>query len=90
MSDLGLNRNKQKIRALVIDTQFLCPEELADFNVRPRTHHRLENVNIFLADGRVVTSKNRDGRFTVDLTNYADIRNAFSKILDVFEQADKE
>jgi len=90
LNDPGLNRKKNKIKALVVDTQFICPEDLIQFNIKPRTHHKLESVNILFNDNRVVSSKNEDKRFTVDLTNYADIRNAFSKILDVFEEADME
>lgn len=90
LSNLGKNRDGHAIRALAIDTQFLCPDELADFNVKPRTNHRLKLVNILLADGHVVSCRNADGRFTVDLQNYADIRNAFSKILDALEEADEE
>ena len=90
LSNLGLNRKKQKIKALVLDTQFLCPDDLANFNVKPRTHHDLKTVNIFFAGGHVVSRKNEDNRFTVDVRDYADIRNAFSKILETFEEADKE
>ncbi|MBN2590642.1 MAG: type II secretion system protein [Sedimentisphaerales bacterium] len=90
LSDLGLNRNNNRMKALVIDTQFICSEDLASFNIKPRTHHNLEIANILLADNQVVSCRNDDDRFTVDLTNYADIRNAFSKILDVFEEGDQE
>jgi len=31
-----------------------------------------------------------DGRYTADLLNYAEIRNAFDKILKVLEQADSD
>ncbi len=90
LTDLGLNRKKQKIKALVIDTQFVCPDDLAQFNVRPRTHHNLEIANILLADNQVASTRNDDNRFTVDLTSYEEIRNAFSKILDVFEEGDRK
>lgn len=90
IENLGENRNGRPIRALVIDTIFLCPPDLAAFNVKPRTNHRQKIANILHADGHVVSRPNADGRFTVDLQNFAEIRNAFSKILEVLERADVE
>lgn len=90
LSNPGRNRNGRAIRALVMDTQFLCPEDLGKFSVYPRTHHRERLVNILFKEGHVASCMNTDGEFTVDLRNYADIRNAFSKILGVLERADEE
>ncbi len=90
LADLGNNRNGLPIRALAIDTQFLSPPDLAIFNVKPRTHHQLRFVSILSADGSVASQRNADGRFTVDLRNYGDIHEAFSRILQVLEQADAE
>jgi prepilin-type N-terminal cleavage/methylation domain-containing protein/prepilin-type processing-associated H-X9-DG protein len=87
---LGDNRNGRPIRALVIDTMFLCPPELAAFNVKPRTHHRQQVANILFSDGHAVGRPNKDGRFTVDVTDFSQIRGAFNRILQVFEQADTE
>ena len=78
------------MRALAVDTQFLCSSDLADFNVKPHTHHRQKLVNILFSDSHVTSCLNADARFTVDLREYSEIRNAFSKILDVLEQADEE
>ena len=86
----GLNRNGQPIRALVIDTLFLCPEDLAAFNVKPRTHHRQQSATILFSDGHVVARRNKDNRFTVDVTDYSQVRDSFNKILQVFERADAE
>jgi len=90
LDHLGDNRNRLPIRALAIDTGFLCPPELAEFNVKPRTHHRQRFANILFVDGHVASRPNRDGRFTVDLRDFAEIRDAFNKILKVLEQADTE
>jgi prepilin-type N-terminal cleavage/methylation domain-containing protein/prepilin-type processing-associated H-X9-DG protein len=90
LDSLGLNRNGQPIRALVIDTLFLCPEDLAVFNVRPRTHHQKKSATILFADGHAVSRLNKDNRFTVDVTDYSQIRDSFNKILSVLEQADLE
>jgi len=88
LDHLGLNRNGQPIRALAIDTLFLCPPDLDAFNVKPRTHHREKFANILNADGSVASRPNRDGRFTVDLRDYGQLYDAFNLILKVLEQAD--
>jgi prepilin-type processing-associated H-X9-DG protein len=90
LDNLGLNRNGLPIRALALDTLFLSPADLAAFNVRPRTHHQQRFANILFADGHAVSRRNRDSRFTVDLRNYDEVRQAFDRILRVFENADQE
>jgi len=90
LDNLGNNRNDQPIRALVIDTQFLCAPGLAPFGITPSTHHRQRMANILFSDGHAVSRPNRDGRFVVDLRNYSEVRDAFNKILKVLEQADTE
>lgn len=89
LENLGSNRNGRPIRALAIDTQFLCPPDLESFNVRPRTHHRQQLADVLFADGSVASRPNRQGRYTVDLRDYAALRDAFSRILEVLEQADE-
>jgi prepilin-type N-terminal cleavage/methylation domain-containing protein len=86
----GLNRDGVSIRVLALDTQFLAPPDLAAFNVKSRTHHRLQFANLLRTDGSVTARSNRDGRFTVDLREYGDIRDAFSRILKVLEAGDRE
>ena len=54
------------------------------------THHHQRAANILFSDSHTVSRPNRDGRYLVDLSNYADIGNAFDKILKVLEQADTE
>jgi prepilin-type N-terminal cleavage/methylation domain-containing protein/prepilin-type processing-associated H-X9-DG protein len=87
---LGDNRNGRPIRALAIDTQFLCPPTLESFNVKPRTHHRQRFANILFADGSVVSRLNADGRYLVDVRDYAELRGAFDRILRVLEHADDQ
>lgn len=87
---LGDNRNGHPVRALALDTQFLCPPDLDSFNIKPRTHHRQRIANILFSDGHVVSRPNRDGRFTVDVTDYAQLRDGFNKILSALERADEE
>ncbi len=90
LDNLGQNRQGEPIRALAIDTLFLCPPELATYNVRPRTHHRERTASILYADGHVTSRRNLGGRYTVDVRDYAELRNSFSRILKVLETADAE
>jgi prepilin-type N-terminal cleavage/methylation domain-containing protein len=77
-----------RLDSLAIDTQFLAPPDLAAFNVRSRTHHRLKFADVLHADGSVLSRPNRDARFTMDFREYGDIREAFDRILRVLEEAD--
>jgi prepilin-type N-terminal cleavage/methylation domain-containing protein len=90
LDNLGTNRNGLLIRALAIDTLFLCPSDLAAFNVKSRTHHGQKFADILFSDGSALSRPNKDGRFTVDLRDYGDIHDAFNRILMVLEQADAE
>jgi prepilin-type N-terminal cleavage/methylation domain-containing protein/prepilin-type processing-associated H-X9-DG protein len=90
LDNLGLNRNGAPIRALAIDTSFLCPADLAAYGVKQNTHHRQRFADILFADGHVLSRRNADKRFTVDVTNYGDITSSFDRILKVLEQADTE
>ena len=90
LDDLGNNRNGLPIRALVIDTQFLCAPDMAIFGITPSTHHHQRAADILFSDGHALARPNADGRFVVDLRNTAEVRTAFDKILKVLEQADTE
>jgi prepilin-type processing-associated H-X9-DG protein len=90
LNSLGQNRNNRQIRALVIDTMFLCPPALEAFNIKPRTHHRMKLANILYADGAVTSHANVNNKFTVDVRSYGDLYQAFDRILKVFEAADAE
>lgn len=88
LDNLGLNRQGQPVRALAIDSLFLCPPDLEAFNVKPRTHHRLKFADVLSSDGSVASRLNRESRFTVDLRSPGDLRDAFDRILTVLEAAD--
>lgn len=90
LDDLGQNRNGSPIRALGIDTQFLCPPDLETFNIKPRTHHQQKSVDILFSDGHAISRLNTNGRWVVDLREYSELRDGFNKILNVLEQADLE
>ena len=90
LDSLGTNRNGASLRALVIDTQFLCPPGMAAFGITPSTHHRQRFADIVFADGHVLAGPNAKGQFTVDLGNNFNLNNSFDAILKIFEQADIE
>lgn len=88
LDHLGENRQGRAIRALVMDTQFVCPSGFAEFNVKPRTHHQRSLANILFSDGHAVSQPNEGDRFTVDMGTYDALQRAFDRILSVLEQAD--
>ncbi len=90
LDNLGKNRNGWSVRALAIDTMFLPPPDLANWNVKPHTHHQQRFANILFSDSHVASCSNEDGRFTVDVRNPSQLRNTFSMILEVLERADTE
>jgi prepilin-type N-terminal cleavage/methylation domain-containing protein/prepilin-type processing-associated H-X9-DG protein len=87
LDNLGKNSAGQPIRALALDTQFLCPPGWSGFGVTPSTHHQQQIANILFSDGHTASRPNTDGRFTVNLT-LANSEQSFSIILDAFQQAD--
>jgi prepilin-type N-terminal cleavage/methylation domain-containing protein len=90
LDSLGLNRNGLPIRALAMDTIYLCPADLAPYGVKPATNHRRRFADILFADGHELSRPNAGARFTVEVATYADILNSFSRILSALEQADAE
>jgi hypothetical protein len=90
LDNLGLNRHGLPIRALGIDTQFLCSPALAPYNVLPSTHHQQVYASILFSDGHTAARPNTAGCFVVDLGNNTDPATAFSLILSVLERADTE
>ena len=90
LDNLGLNRNGQAIRALAVDALFLCPPSLELFNVKSRTQHQRRFADVLHADGSAASRQNRDARYTVGLRSYADLHDAFNRILTVLEQADAQ
>jgi prepilin-type N-terminal cleavage/methylation domain-containing protein/prepilin-type processing-associated H-X9-DG protein len=90
LDSLGFNRNGLPIRALAIDTEFVCSSALAAYNVVPSTHHQQKYADILFADGHVAARPNTGGCFVVNLGNDVDPANAFNMILSVLEQADTE
>jgi prepilin-type processing-associated H-X9-DG protein len=89
LDSMGLNDNGQPIRALALDTMFLCPPEVASFGVTPSTHHQQKFANILFCDGHAVSRPNTNAQFTVDVS-LVDLSQAFAMILGVLQQADTE
>jgi len=48
------------------------------------------SLTVRFADGHAVSRPNKERRFTVDVRNYGELRDAFNKMLGVLEQADAE
>ena len=90
LDDLGANRNGQPIRALALDTQFLCSPALAPYNVLPSTHHQQAYADILFSDGHAAKRKNSGGCFVVNLGSNVNPADAFAMILTVLELADTE
>ncbi len=90
LDSLGVNRKGVSVRALAIDTQFLCTPGMASFGILPSTHHQQRSANILFADGHAASRPNTNGRFTVDLGGNVNLYTAFDLILKVLEQADTE
>lgn len=90
LENLGNNRNGKPIRALALDSQFLCSGDVATYGVKPSTHHRQKIANIVFSDGHVSAQLNNTGRYTIDLRNNADLYDAFNRILRVLEVADEQ
>jgi prepilin-type N-terminal cleavage/methylation domain-containing protein len=89
LDNLGQNRNGQPIRALAIDTQFLCPAGFSTFGITTSTHHQQKSANILFSDAHAVSRPNANGQFDVNLT-VTDLGQAFSLILGVMETADTQ
>jgi hypothetical protein len=90
LDNLGLNRNGLPIRALAIDTQFLCSPALAAYNVLPSTHHRQAYADILFSDGHAATRPNTAGAFVVNLGSNVNPAEGFALILSVLERADSQ
>jgi|DewCreStandDraft_4_1066084.scaffolds.fasta_scaffold04943_5 prepilin-type N-terminal cleavage/methylation domain-containing protein/prepilin-type processing-associated H-X9-DG protein len=90
LANLGRNRDGQRIRALLIDTQFPAPEGFASFGIVSRTHHGQRWANVLFSDGHAIAYPNANERFTVRLADINALRNAFDRILKVLEIADAE
>jgi prepilin-type processing-associated H-X9-DG protein len=90
LESLGNNRNGLPIRALAVDTQFLCAPGMATFGINPNSHHQHRVANILFADGHALSRQNNTGQYTVDLGESFDLHSAFDVILKVLEQADTQ
>ena len=88
LPDLGMNRNGERIKALLLDQNFVVNPPLPQFNVITRTNHELRRTNALFADGSVMTLDNSDGRYTADIGNV--LQRGPDKILAALEWADQQ
>jgi prepilin-type N-terminal cleavage/methylation domain-containing protein/prepilin-type processing-associated H-X9-DG protein len=88
MGALGDNRRGQPIRALVMDSQFLCAPGLKGFGVVSRTHHKHRFSNVLYTDGHVITFVNRKDVLNVDITGGDNAYDSYNMILQKFEMVD--
>lgn len=88
LDSLGNNRKGLAIRALALDTQFLCPPSGAAYGILTSTHHQQQIVNILFSDGHALAQRNGDGRFTFNFATNVNAFTSFSSILNLLEQAD--
>ncbi len=88
LANMGDNRNGRRIRALALDVQFPAPSGFGSFGINPSTHHSQKFCNILFTDGHVVSFPNDNSKYTVDLSDYVNLTNAFDTMLKVFETAD--
>jgi prepilin-type processing-associated H-X9-DG protein len=47
-------------------------------------------AQVLYVDGSVATRRNDGGQYTVNVSNYADLYNSFSRILSVLEYGDQQ
>jgi prepilin-type processing-associated H-X9-DG protein len=89
INKLGINSNGNPIRALAIDTMFPSNPGLSAFGAVPRTHHQTKVANILFVDGHAEGSPNVNSRYTLDLSDYASLTQAFLRILEILERAEE-
>ncbi len=90
LDSLGLNREGHPIRALVLDTQFLCPPAMNAYGITNNSQHRLKSINILYSDTHVAASRNTTNRYTINLNGTVNLYSSFDLILKTFEAADLE
>lgn len=85
---MGNNRQGNRVRCLVMDTQFIAPPQMSVFNLYTRTHHKQRFVNALYTDGHVSTHDNVDDRYQVNVS--LSVYNTLDRILSIFEELDKD
>ena len=88
LQDLGLNRNGQPIRALLMDQNFVVNRPVPAFNIVTRTNHRRGRTNALFVDSHVETLNNGDDHFTADIGS--SLHAGPNMILTALEHADTE
>jgi prepilin-type processing-associated H-X9-DG protein len=88
LANLGENRRGQPIRAMVMDTLFLCSPAMKGFGAVPRTHHQNHFANVLYVDGHITRFENKNNLLTVDIRKGSVTQDALRLILEKFEMVD--
>lgn len=88
LANLGNNRNSQRVRALVMDTQTVAPPGMSAFGIVSRTHHQRRTTSVLYSDGSVIAVPNAGGLLVLDLDDPAAMSNPFERMLTMFEAVD--
>ncbi len=83
---LGKNRTGGPIRSLIVDQNFLVSAEVPAFGLINRTNHKQTHVNAGYVDGRAVTLRNADRRYSVNVGRFP--HTGPDRILAVLEDLD--
>lgn len=86
LENLGRNSRGERIRALIVDQNFLTDVPLAAFGIVNRTNHRQKWVHAGFDDGHAEGRRNRDAVYTVNVGRLP--FNGPNRILEVFETLD--
>ncbi len=86
LRDLGLNRNGQPIRALLMDQNFKPGTGIPAFGVVKRTNHGSNVTQVLYYTGDVQRHRNDDEQFTAEVTG--SVHLGPEMILRAFEEAD--
>ena len=86
LADLGLNRQGEPIRTLLMDQNFVVNPPVPAFNIITRTNHQRRLVNALYADGHVEILPNEDGHYNAAIGS--GLHSGPEKILQALERAD--
>lgn len=88
LENLGTNAQGNRIRALVVDQNYLTTSPLAAWGIIVRTNHKKLRVNAGYADGHAETRDNPEDKYSVDVGRFP--FNGPDKILAAFEKLDTD
>jgi len=87
LENLGENARGDRIRALVVDQNFLTDIPLPAYGIVVRTNHRQKRVNAGFADGHAETRHNPEKQYSVNVGRFP--FTGPNRIIEVFEKLDQ-